>query len=109
MPDIVPVNAGDKIRMFLYSYPGWGKTSLIATGAEKYKTLIVRSSMDLIPKRALNSGAEQVICDTHEQMLEILEYARMSNTFDYEWVWWDCVSIAQDMLLDDVWEAAWMN
>jgi hypothetical protein len=65
--------------------------------------------MDLIPARALNSGAEQVICDTHESMLDVLDMARMSQDWPYEWVWWDCVSIAQDVLLDDVWEAAAAN
>lgn len=108
LPNIQPVEAGDWIRMFLYAYPGWGKTSLIATGAEKHKTLIIRSSMDQIPARALKSGAQQVICDTHEEMLQVLEFLRYSE-HDYEWVWWDCVSIAQDVLLDDVWEASWHN
>ena len=107
--NILPIEAGDLVRMFLYSYPGWGKTSLLSTGAAKYKTLIIHSSMDLIPRRALASGAHHIIADTHETMLEILEHARMDPAFDYEWVWWDCVSIAQDVLLDDVWEASWRN
>lgn len=101
MPNITPVDAGDWRRMMLYSPPGWGKTSLIA----QPRTLIIRSSMDLIPKRALKSGADQVICDTHESMLNILQYCQMMDPFPYDWVWWDCISIAQDMLLDDVWAA----
>lgn len=108
VPNIQPVEAGDWVRMFLYAFPGWGKTSFIATGAAKYKTLIIRSSMDQIPSRALMSGAQQVICDTHEEMLQIMEFLRYSK-HEYEWVWWDCVSIAQDVLLDDVWEASWHN
>jgi hypothetical protein len=97
--------AQDWIRMLIYCNPGIGKTSLIA----QPNTLIIRSSMDLIPARALNRGAHTIIADTHEKLLQILEWAQHVDPFPYEWVWWDCISIAQDVLLDDVWEAAWHN
>lgn len=102
---IEDVSATDWIRMMLYSYPGWGKSSLIAEGASKYRTLIIRSSLDLMPRRALNRGAKQVIADTHEKMLEILQWCQhVADPFPFEWIWWDCASIAQDVLLDDVWQ-----
>jgi AAA domain len=101
---IEPVSSTDWIRMMLYSYPGWGKTSLIAESAPPFKTLIIRSSMDLMPKRAMRTGAKQIVADTHEKMLEILGYCQHTpDPFPYDWVWWDCVSVAQDVLLDDVW------
>jgi hypothetical protein len=97
------------IRMLVYASPGNGKTSFIATGAAEYPTLIVRSSMDLIPARALASGAHEIVADTHEKMLQILEWCQHIDPMPYTWIWWDCISIAQDVLLDDVWEAAWRN
>lgn len=106
LPDIQDVGTGDWMRLVIQAFPGGGKTSLIATGAEGgYTTLIIRSSADLIPARALKSGAKQYIADRWEKMNEILDYCRMMEPFPYDWVWWDNGSIAQDVLLDDVWEA----
>jgi hypothetical protein len=92
--------------MMLYSYPSWGKTSVVGTSAEAGRTLLVHSSMDLMPSRVLNQpGLDEVVCDTHEEMDDVLDYCRMTQDFPYLWVWWDCISIAQDVLLDAVWEA----
>lgn len=107
-PNIEPIGAGDWIRMLLYSYPGWGKTSVEGTAALSGRTLIIRSSMDLMPARILNiPNLDQVVCDTHEAMDEILDYCRMTQDFPYLWVWWDNISTAQDVLLDDIWEATY--
>jgi len=93
------------MRLGLYTFPGWGKTSLIGTSAEVGRTLIIRSSMDLMPSRILKiPGLDQFIADTHEKMLEVQQFLRMAD-HGYLWVWWDCVSVAQDVLLDDVWQA----
>lgn len=103
---IEPIGAGDWIRMMMYSHPGWGKTSIWGTAALTGRTLIIRSSMDLMPARILQiPGLEQVTCDTHEQMDDMLDYCRMTENFPYLWVIWDNISTAQDVLLDDVWEA----
>lgn len=104
-PDIRPIGAGDWVRMGLYSYPGWGKTSVVGTSAEYGRTLIIHSSMDLMPARVMKiPNLDQVTADTHEKMDEVLDYCRMTQDFPYDWVWWDCLSIAQDVLLDDIWE-----
>lgn len=105
-PDIQPIGAGDWVRWMLYAFPGWGKTSIVGTAAEVGRTLIVHSSMDLMPARIMKQpNLDQVTADTWEKMDEVLEYCRMTRDFPYDWVWWDCVSIAQDVLLDDVWES----
>jgi hypothetical protein len=105
MPEIRDVGADDYIRMLLYSYPGWGKTSLIGSAADAgMKVLIIRSKLDHIPKRVLGSGTKQMVCNTHDEMLEALEYLQHDGK-DWDWVWWDCISVAQDVLLDDIWEA----
>lgn len=103
-PDINPVSkAGKWIRLGVYSYPGWGKTSLAATSAELGRTLIIHSSLSLLPSRVLRTpNLDEFEADTWEKMLEIQDYLRMSQ-HPYEWVWWDCASIDQDVLLDDVW------
>lgn len=106
-PNIQPVGAGDWARFMLYSFPGWGKTSLIGEAAAAgHRTLIIHSSLDLMPARIMSiPGVEQITADTWEKMDEALDYCRMQPNFPYEWVWWDCISIAQDVLLDDIWEA----
>lgn len=103
-PGIHPVtNAGPWLRILVYSFPGWGKTSLVGTSAELGKTLIIHSSMSLLPSRVMKQPKlDEFVADSWEQMLEIQEYLRMSN-HPYKWVWWDCLSIDQDVLLDDVW------
>lgn len=104
VPFIQPIGTGDWVRWMLYSYPGWGKSSVVGTSAEYGRTLIIHSSMDLMPARILKTpNLDHVVADTHEKMDEVLNYCQMEDPFPYDWVWWDCVSIAQDVLLDDIW------
>lgn len=104
LPDIQPVGAGDWIRWCNFAYPGWGKTSAWGTAAAAgMRTLIIRSSLDVMPSRIMRSGAQQYIADNWERMYKILDYLRMAN-HGFVWVFWDNVSIHQDVLLDDVWE-----
>lgn len=104
LPGIEPIGRGDWLRLGVYTYPGWGKTSFIGTSGFVGRTLIIRSSLDLIPSRVLKiPNVEQYVADTWEKMLEIQNYLRMSE-HPYLWVWWDCVSNAEDVLLDDVWD-----
>lgn len=108
MPQINKLGGSRFIRQMLYAYPGWGKTVYAATAAEAgYKTLFIRTPMDQVPARALAAGAEEYVASTWEDMSGgdgILEYLRMAD-HGFEWVWWDCLSIDQDVLLDDVWAA----
>jgi hypothetical protein len=111
LPSITPVDRLDWVRCIIHAFPGGGKTSLIGSGAaDGIRTLIVRSPMDLIPKRVLVASQQypgmidQVICDRWEKMYEVLDYCRMAVDFPYDWVWWDNISVAEDVLLDDVWE-----
>lgn len=85
------------INMFVYGYPGIGKTPFIATGD---KTLILDG--DRGAGSAATSGAdvwEDVT--TWAKMDEVYEFLRHSN-HGYKWVWWDGVSIGQDHLLEDI-------
>lgn len=104
LPGIEPVGRGDWIRLGIYAYPGWGKTSLVGTSGATGRTLIIKSSLDLIPSRVLkaSTNVEQFVADSWEKMLEIQTYLRTSD-HPYLWVWWDCASVHADVLLDDVW------
>lgn len=104
VPNITPLaeGPGDWVKAMIFSHPGWGKTALASTAAEFGRTLIVRSSLDSIPSIAIGSGADEVICDTHEAMIETGDFLAMSD-HKYVWVFWDNISIAQDVLLDDIW------
>lgn len=56
-----------------------------------------------MPSRIIGlPGVEQFEASTWEKMLEIQEFMRMAN-HGFDWVWWDCASVAQDALLDDIW------
>lgn len=102
-PDIQPVGKTKWTRLGLYSYPGWGKTTLAASSAELGRTLIIHSSLSLLPSRVMKQkNLDEYQADTWEKMLEIQEYLRLSQ-HPYLWVWWDCASIDQDVLLDDIW------
>lgn len=105
--NITDVGAGDWIRQLCFSFPGWGKTSYEGQAPEDgHPTLLIRSSLDLMPARILKSGAKMYTADTWESMDRILDYCRMTpDPFPYEWVWWDNISTAQDKLLDDIWDA----
>lgn len=109
MPDaplnIRPISEGDWIRWMLYSYPGWGKTSLLATAAELGRTLIIHTSLDQLPARIMKiPNLDHVVCDRWGKMEAVGDMLRMTK-HGFFFVWWDCVSVAQDVLLDDVWEA----
>lgn len=95
----------DYIRWMLYAYPGHGKTSFISSGAaEGLKILLIRSPMDQIPKRALGTGMQEWIVSSWEDMLEVQEYAQHEGS-KWDWIWEDCISVMQDVLLDDIWGA----
>lgn len=105
-PAIAKVGQDDFIRHMLYSFPGWGKTSYLGTAAAAgMKALLIRSPMDQVPARILQSGTDEVIVKNWEDMTGgdgILDFLRYSQ-HGYEWVFFDSISIIQDVLLDDVW------
>jgi hypothetical protein len=94
--------------MLLYAYPGWRKTSFVATTPDAgFKTLLIRSPLDQLPKRALAADMDEIVISTWEDVMGgdgILDWLRDAD-HGYEFVWVDCLSIIQDVLLDDVWAA----
>lgn len=103
----VPIRDAGKdayIRHLNYAYPGHGKTSYIGTGApEGLKVLLVRSPMDSVPLRVLGSGTKEWVVRDWEEQFQVLEYCQYHGS-EWDWIWWDCMSVAQDVLLDDLWE-----
>jgi hypothetical protein len=108
MPEITKLGASAYVRMMLYAYPGWRKTSFVATTPDAgFKTLLIRSPLDQLPARALKADMEEVVVSTWEDMMGgegILDWLRYDN-HGFEFVWVDCWSVLQDVLLDDVWAA----
>ena len=102
---IGPLGVNEKVRILTYAYPGRGKTVLASTSAELGRTLLIRSPVDHIPRRALASGCEQALVHDWDEMYELLEYLRHEPD-QYEWVWLDSISLWQDIGLDDVFQAA---
>lgn len=88
-----PLSCG--INIILTGNPGCGKTPLIATSP---KCLIIDS--DEGSASAAGSGADVWPATTWNDMDCVYEFLR-HEAHDYEWVWWDGVSMGQDKLLED--------
>lgn len=86
---------------FIYADPGVGKTCLAASGPD---SLLIHPPTDNIGS-ALRLGHtfdEEVVTDWGE-MNDIYEFLRHEK-HDYQWVWWDSVSLGQDSLLHSIME-----
>jgi len=106
--EVGSTGAGRWARVCLYNYPGTRKTSLIGDGTAG-KVLIIRSPMDNIPARILkNKNVQEWVVSTWEEMSgdsdSVLQYMQHEG-HEWDWIWVDCFSIMQDVLLDDVWAA----
>jgi hypothetical protein len=102
MPEIRPVGASAKLSMLLYADIGWGKTTFIGTGGEKYKTLIIRPPVDHVDP-IIGSGVQEMVVRTWEEIFEALEFVQHDG-HNWDWVWLDSISLLQDVGLDDVYE-----
>jgi len=104
---IVGLSQGQKIIMGLYAHPNAGKTSMICEGAKAgLKTLLLRSTLDHIPARALDSGAEMwVVRDWAEMNNEVLQYLR-HDSGEWDWVWLDTATLFQDQGLQELFDGA---
>jgi hypothetical protein len=98
--EIQPVTASSKVVMGLYGPPGAGKTRLLGEAGKG--TLILRPPMDHMDS-IRTAGADQWIIYDHAELLNASEYCRHDAAKDYDWVWFDSVSLWQDMGLDDIW------
>lgn len=104
MPEIRPVGASSKTNILVYSDPGGGKTTLIGTGAKKYKTLVIHPPFDHVDP-IIGSGAQELIVRDWTEMLDAQEYLRHEGDV-WDWVWLDSISLFQDAGLDDRYAAA---
>jgi hypothetical protein len=103
-PEIKPLSQEDKIAALLIGHPSSGKSTVIGTGAEAgMKILLVRSPLDHVPARILNSGAEQWVVSNWDDMNEVMDYTRHEGNL-WDWVWLDSISLVQDMLLQSMWD-----
>jgi hypothetical protein len=101
-PNIRDVGASPFINMLIHADIGTGKTSLIGSGGKEFKTLLIRSPIDHADP-IIGSGVKELIVKNWEDIFEALEYLRHEG-HEWDWVWWDSVSLTQDIGLDDVYE-----
>src|SRR5947209_2360071 len=100
---IKDLNLGKKTSMCIYADTGVGKTRLIGGGGAS--TLILRPPTDNTDSiRAKPAPKEWVISD-HAALAEAHDYLRAEGE-EWDWVWWDGVSLWQEVGLDDVFQAA---
>jgi hypothetical protein len=100
-PSITGLSPTGKCNFMLFGATGVGKTSMIAQGK---RTLIVRPPTDHVDA-AIRLGAtcDEWIVEHWAEMEEVEEFAR-HNPREYDWIWWDGISLAQDHLLEDKFE-----
>lgn len=103
-PSIRPVSDREHICLLVHGDIGTGKTSLIGSGGEEFKTLIIRPPVDHVqPIRG--SGCQEWVIHNWTDAFEALEYCRHEGA-DWDWIWLDSISLWQDVGLDDIWQEA---
>lgn len=97
---IQPISESSKIFWLNHSDPGAGKTTLIGSGGDDMKILIIRSHLDHAdPIRG--SGTQEIVVRNWSDNFEAMDYLAVHGE-EWDWVWWDCASIIQDVMLQDV-------
>src|SRR5215510_13889472 len=104
-PEIVNLSQNDKVIMGLFGHPNVGKTSFICEGAKAgLKVLLLRSTLDHIPARVLDSGAEMwVVRDWAEMNKEVMQYIR-HDSLEWDWIWLDTATLFQDQGLQEIFD-----
>lgn len=95
------VTLGRKTSMCIYGDTGVGKTRLIGGGGNG--TLILRPPTDNTDS-IRTPGAKEWIVSDHAELLEVQDYLRADGK-EWDWVWWDSISLWQEVGLDDIWQA----
>lgn len=101
---IRPVGASKKIAMLIYGDPGSQKTRFIGSGAQQYKTLIIRPPMDHVDS-ILGSGAMEAVVRDWEDTWDVRDRLRHEPDLA-DVVALDSLSLFQDVSLQDAYEAA---
>ena len=96
---IKPAGASSSTSILLYGGSGSGKTHFIGTGGAGH--LIIRPPIEHTDP-IVGTGVDEWVVESWGEMDEVEEFAR-HNPSEYDFIWWDGISTAQDVLLDDVW------
>lgn len=101
-PNITSLSPTGKINMMLYGPPGVGKTTMLGENPES--TLIIRPPTDHVDAIRETSHAKEWIVERWSEMDEVEEFAR-HNPKEFDWYWFDSISLFQDHGLEDIMDA----
>lgn len=97
-PQPVSEGIGKKPCVMIYGVPGARKTRFVGSGEG---VLIIRPPTDHTDSIA-DSDADEIVCGDWSAMFETFANLQQGAGKRYKWVWWDGISLGQDVLLQDV-------
>lgn len=91
-------------RFLFYSEPGAGKSTLAASSAAVGKTLILNADRPDALDTALELGYKVDVWEyqSYADLDDAYEFLRHGGTKEYDWVWLDTATIAQDKGMDQI-------
>jgi hypothetical protein len=101
-PNIHKPSLNGRIKMLVYGHPGREKTRFAGSSGEMGKTLILRPPTDSTASVAGWPNVFEWVIHDHGELEDAFQEVRGSK--EWEWVWFDSISLWQDTGLDDIWE-----
>lgn len=100
---IQKVGRSKHVRLLVHGDPGVGKTRF--AGTSPGKVLLLRPPVEhtdsLLPED--RARVEEWVIQDHDELQQALDYLRHEGE-EWDWVWFDNISLWQDVGLDDLWE-----
>lgn len=94
-----PLRRGKGISMLVYGVPGAGKTRLLGSAE---RTLVIRPPVDHTDSIETPGNVKELVVSDWSGMLEAFQYLQQGGHEEFDWVWFDSISLFQDLGLDDI-------
>lgn len=98
MPKPQSLDRSKGIAMMVYGIPGSEKTRLLGSG----KTLIIRPPSEHTDSIDLPTNCSEVVVQDWSDMFELFREIQQGMHRDYDWFGLDSITLAQEILLEDV-------